>query len=93
VTKAESSKTMTSERLYHCELSNFGSLPLKDLEGTYNIHLFRDYGQKGARSVRTHTEEVRCLASVPRKGRLEPIIFSQTMPLNRVSGGSAFGGG
>ena len=40
---------MTSERLYHCELSNFCPLPLKDLEVTYNIHLFRDDGQKGTR--------------------------------------------
>ncbi|MCP4847750.1 MAG: hypothetical protein GY899_07385 [Verrucomicrobiaceae bacterium] len=93
VTKAESSKTILSERLYYSELSNFGSLPLKDLEITYNIHLFRDDGKSGSRSVRTHTEKVSYLSSVPRRDGLEPVVLSQTMPLSRVSGSSAPGGG
>ncbi|MFP6874111.1 MAG: hypothetical protein VCA55_11445 [Verrucomicrobiales bacterium] len=93
VTKAESSKTITTERIYHAELSNYGPLPLRDLEVTYNIHLFRDDGGKGSRSVRTHTETVSYLTSVSRKNRLAPVILSQTMPLSRVSGSSASGGG
>ncbi len=93
VTKAESSKTITSERLYYSELSNFGPLPLKDLEVTYNIHLFRDDGKSGSRSIRTRTEKVSYLSSVPRRDGLEPVVLSQTMPLSRVSGGSASGGG
>ena len=93
VSKAELSKTITTERIYHAELSNFGPLPLKDLEITYNIHLFRDDGKEGSRSVRTHTERVSYLSSVPRKNRLEPVILSQTMPLSRVSGSSVAGGG
>ena len=93
VSKAESSKTITTERIYHAELSNFGPLPLKDLEVTYNIHLFRDDGKEGSRSVRTHTETVSYLTSVSRKNRLDPVVLSQTMPLSRVSGSSAPGGG
>ena len=81
VTKADSSKTITSERLYHSELSNFGPLPLKDLEVTYNIHLFRDDGKNGSRSIRTHTEKVSYLTSVPRRNQLDPVVLSQTMPL------------
>ncbi len=93
VTKAQSSKTITTERIYHAELSNFGPLPLKDLEVTYNIHLFRDDGKEGSRSVRTHTETVSYLTSVSRKNRLEPVVLSQTMPLSSVRGSSAAGGG
>ena len=93
VAKAATSKTITSQRLYTVEISNYGRLPLTDLEVTYDVHLFRDDGKGGSRSVRSSTETITYLStSVDHERRLEPVTLSQTVPLSVASGGLSGGG-
>lgn len=94
-TKAgSSSKTITTQRLYNLELSNYGSVALSDLEVTYDVHLFRDDGKGGSRSVQSNTEKISYLSSgLDRDIKMQPISLSLTVPLSTVIGSSSGGGG
>ena len=97
IKKGDSSKTITSQRIYSVELSNNGKTPLSDLEVTCDVHLFRDDGKGGSRSVRTEKEMVSYLgAGTDRTVRPAPVTLSSTAPLSTViitGGGSRSGGG
>ena len=97
IKKGSSSKTITSQRIYSVALSNNGRTPFNDLEVTTEVHLFRDDGKGGSRSVHTEKEMVSYLgAGTDRVVRPAPITLSQTAPLSTVissGGGGGSGGG